>query len=628
MPPQARLDSKQDNQRAEEEQKLIKAERLEAAGRTLTVCLPPSYGTEQLRRYPVAYVQDGGELVSHTYNELQHLFAQGRIQEIICVGVSSHNRNDEYTPWPAASLLAGNPPFGGGARSYVDELADQCKPVIDARYRTQTGPEHTAIIGGSFGGLVSMFAGLWRPEVFGRLGLLSASCWYEGVLDYLSDAGADAGTGAGAGAFPSPRQRIYMSVGDCEGIYKQNRQRSMVEASLAVRRLLQERQIGEEGFRFQMDAGGTHDAHYMASNFPRALQWLFLGGEADREAVAERGREADREADREAVAERGREADREPIAERGNEAHVGGTAHQRVPGQPIRHEAAALRLPSEAGRMGSAGGYEIPRTEQWAIRAAGSGRQYRILLSLPPEPPPAKGHPVLYTLDANATFGSLAEAMRLQGRKPHGIEPQVIVGIAYDSEGPMVTRERFIDYTDPAMPHELPRRPDGTDWPETGGAEAFADFIEHELKPAIERHIPIDRARQSLFGHSLGGYFTLRTLLRNPESFQAYIAGSPSIWWKNHALYEWVPQFAERVARGEAGKAALLIGVEADGSKMPRDAEELCRRLAPCTGPHYEQRLRLYEGEGHVTMIYPFISELLRFINGATKTNCGALTNF
>lgn len=68
------------------------------------------------------------------------------------------------------------------------------------------------------------------------------------------------------------------------------------------------------------------------------------------------------------------------------------------------------------------------------------------------------------------------------------------------------------------------------------GAEQFLAFIEEELKPLIEREVPIDRTRQTLFGHSLGGWLVLYTLFTRSRAFQYYAAGSPSIWWKNRCI--------------------------------------------------------------------------------------------
>lgn len=573
-------------------------------GRELAVYLPASYSSDLERRYPVVYVQDDGELIMQTYNELQHLIRTEQLPELLLVGVGTTCRNDEYTPWPADSLAAGYPGFGGKAKAYIDELADVCKPWIDGKYRTLPDAKHTAIVGGSLGGLVSLFAGLWRPDTFGSLGLLSASLWYEGVSSYLAELrpGFDG-------------QRVYMSVGDAEGIYKQSIQRTMVESSLAAQRRWAADGLSADRFRFQLDAGGTHDVHYMAMNFPKALCWLFAP------AAAESG-----------AGERPAGSGGDSAGSGGGKLGSGGDIAESDEGNT--ESAGDARSLSSADAAGSARNSvslsmfkygrwtteaAIPSTEHFILRSGQNGRDYRIFVSVPPDVPPEQGYPVLYTLDANAIFGSLAEAMRLMGRRPHGVEPMVIVGIGYDDEGPMVTRERFLDYTDPANLEKMPQRPDGSPWPETGGAEAFTAFIEHELKPRIEALLPIDRQRQALFGHSLGGYFALRTLFRTPEAYQTFIAGSPSIWWNGRMLYDWLPSFIERLQDGSLPQVSLLMGVEADTGKMLADAVDLHSRLEPLAGENFRLKLKKYEGEGHVTMLYPFISELIRFSSRSYK---------
>ncbi|MDH4617820.1 alpha/beta hydrolase-fold protein [Brevibacillus sp. AY1] len=519
---------------------------VQVSGRELIVFLPQSYLTSD-QHYPVAYVQDDGDLFSSCYNYLDHLVATGQLKEIILVGISSHERNHEYTPWPAESLAPGMPTFDGRGREYVYELADVIKPAIDSQYRTLPEAAHTAIMGGSFGGLISLFAGYWRPEVFGRLGLLSTSFWYEGVMSFLREQPA-----------PSSAQRIYMSVGDCEGIYKTNIQKNMVASTKEVYALWLEKGFPEQQQRFSLTEGGTHDLLFMAQQFPQALQWLF--GKVEKSSNGQHEEEA------------------------------------MVPYSRITS------------------GFEIPNTYHHSMRAKRSGREYRISISVPPDPPPANGYPVLYVLDGNAVFGSMAEAMRLQGRKPHGIEPQVIVGIGYDADVPMVTDARFYDYTEEADASELPERRDHSAWPKTGGIEEFIAFIEEDLKPTVERFCSIDQKRQGLFGHSLGGYFALYVLFTRPEAFQTYIVGSPSIWWKGHSLLQKWPAVEQRLQKGELHAALLITIGEEERVDMVADAEELYTRMLPYQGDHFHVSFRKMEREGHISVLHPMISEIMRFI--------------
>lgn len=534
---------------------------VEVRGRKLLIYLPPSYSGNPDRRYPVAYVQDGGELFELVSNQLDHLAFKRKIREMIFVGVEPRNRHEEYTPWPAPALIEGGPSFGGKGQEYVDELADQIKPFIDERYRTMPDPEHTAILGGSFGGLIALFAGYWRPDRFGLLGLLSASFWYEGVLPFLREH-----------PLPESVGRVYLSVGDCEGIYKTSIQKTMVPCTIEASNLLA-RDLPPERLRFELREGGTHDALYMAERFLQAIAFLF------------------------------------PVDAGGKDQHK----------DMAKHYVAAGRMQSALSAPPA--GYAVPGTQVFDVRSEITRRSYRIMVSVPNSPPPKQGFGVLYSLDGNATFGTLAETMRLQGRKPHGYEPMVIVGIGYDSDEPIVTEPRFLDYTIPAEPSELPPRPGGLSWPAVGGAEEFADFIERELKPKVEELAPVDRRRQALFGHSLGGFFALHVLFSRPETFQSYIAGSPSIWWKEHDLMKRWPALEERMRRREI-KASLLIGIGSEEKpSMIADAEQLYERMRPYAGETLRLKYRKFEQEGHISVLPPLISELMRFIGVKSEGN-------
>ena len=195
------------------------------------------------------------------------------------------------------------------------------------------------------------------------------------------------------------------------------------------------------------------------------------------------------------------------------------------------------------------------------MRSRQSGREYRILIARPEQPAPPGGFPVVYLLDGNAVFATMVEAVRLQSRRPErtGVVPAIIVGIGYPTEQPF-SAERYYDFTLPVPPEALPAKPGGGAWPAHGGAQAFLAFIEEELKPQLERELPIDCGRQTIFGHSLGGLFVLHTLLSKPQAFSTYIAGSPSIHWNPAGIAEQERGFAQLV-KGQAVRLNALITV-------------------------------------------------------------------
>ncbi|WP_246022883.1 alpha/beta hydrolase-fold protein [Cognatilysobacter terrigena] len=162
--------------------------------RNVDVWLPPSYGRDPKRRYPVVYMHDGQNLfdpsLSYTTGvdwnidgAMTRLVAAHRVREAIVVGVwNTPLRFAEYMPKaPVAGGsinvgVDGIPPVDAAtlrSDEYVRYLVEELKPFIDAHYRTKTGPADTFVMGSSMGGLISLYALAQRPDVFGGAGAVS-----------------------------------------------------------------------------------------------------------------------------------------------------------------------------------------------------------------------------------------------------------------------------------------------------------------------------------------------------------------------------------------------------------------------------------------------------------------------
>lgn len=156
--------------------------------RRLVVYLPPGYHTDEGRSYPVLYMQDGQNLFDgrtsyvpgqhwHLNETADNLIREGAVEPLIIVGVynAGARRIEEYTPTADPGFKA-----GGRADLYGRMLAEELKPYVDATYRTRPGREHTGIGGSSLGGLVSLYIGLGRADIFGRVIAMSPSLWWDG----------------------------------------------------------------------------------------------------------------------------------------------------------------------------------------------------------------------------------------------------------------------------------------------------------------------------------------------------------------------------------------------------------------------------------------------------------------
>ncbi|RAI34503.1 alpha/beta hydrolase, partial [Rhodoplanes roseus] len=255
--------------------------------------------------------------------------------------------------------------------------------------------------------------------------------------------------------------------------------------------------------------------------------------------------------------------------------------------------------------------------------------------------------------DANAAFATMAEAVGLRARRPDvtGVVPAVVVGLGYPTDEPLDLVRRTYDYTPlPRGPSEMPPRPDGSAWPPVGGADAFLDFIEADVIPAIGDEFPLDPARRTLFGHSFGGLFSLYALFTRPGLFRTHVAASPSIWFADGVILAHERDFVEALPERGADLSLLITmggceqeptTVEIDGAdaavraswkrrnRMIDNAREMAARLAPLAGRGLAADYVEFPDEDHVSVVPAAISRAVtlalgRPLRGPASNGSGA----
>jgi len=157
--------------------------------RKIWIYLPPGYAGSK-KKYPVLYMHDGQNLFddyTSAYGEwgvdecLDSMIKNGKPASIV-VGIDNGpKRINEYNPY-------NNAEYGNGeGEAYVAFLAETLKPYIDKHFRTLSSKENTFIAGSSLGGLISYYAMLRYPDVFGKGGMFSPSFWIAPEMNQLTD---------------------------------------------------------------------------------------------------------------------------------------------------------------------------------------------------------------------------------------------------------------------------------------------------------------------------------------------------------------------------------------------------------------------------------------------------------
>jgi Predicted hydrolase of the alpha/beta superfamily len=158
-----------------------------------------------------------------------------------------------------------------------------------------------------------------------------------------------------------------------------------------------------------------------------------------------------------------------------------------------------------------------------------AGEAVRLQLFVPKAPAPETGYAVLYAFDGDASFATLSDIARTLNAAAAraGVAP---VAVAAVTSADASDDRRIFDLTPAAETYIMPDRPNGKPWPKLGGGDAFLAMIETEVKPRLRARIRVDEAAETLFGHSLGGMMVLHRMATAPDSFDCYVASSPSLW--------------------------------------------------------------------------------------------------
>jgi predicted alpha/beta superfamily hydrolase len=258
----------------------------------------------------------------------------------------------------------------------------------------------------------------------------------------------------------------------------------------------------------------------------------------------------------------------------------------------------------------------LPGAIQFDMKSKITGRTYRIYVAVPSGPPPHAGYPAVYVLDASksfATVASQAEVGRSEGR------PAVlIVGIGYpDSSAAQLLRSRDLTPSEPkGASREVLERLYGPIKPgDYGGAEAFHQFMMQELRPLIMRLYAVDPHKQSLMGYSFGGLFVLHVLFEQPDAYNSYVVGSPSIWWNDREVLKGEAGFASAVRAGKAAPRILVTSNEWEqfegASGLPPEQVKILKLVRMVDNAReLESRLQAIQGStGYDVQYFLFLHE-------------------
>lgn len=222
------------------------------------VYLPLNY-EKTTKKYPVIYMHDAQNL----FDTIASFGGEWNIDEtldslkakVIVIGIEHGNekRFEELTPYKNEKR------GGGNANAYLEFIVKTLKPQIDSTYRTKTNARNTCIWGSSLGGLVSFYAALQYPDVFGKVGCFSPAFWInkEEIFQKMENT-------------PNFNTKIYLLCGDKEN--KENMVANMEEMETLIN---SKRCECKKLNKSVIVKDGEHNEKLWRNAFAKAYLWLF-----------------------------------------------------------------------------------------------------------------------------------------------------------------------------------------------------------------------------------------------------------------------------------------------------------------------------------------------------------------
>jgi uncharacterized protein len=202
-------------------------------------------------------------------------------------------------------------------------------------------------------------------------------------------------------------------------------------------------------------------------------------------------------------------------------------------------------------------------------------------------------------------------------RAQQSFRESIIVGISY-SKGDEVSKSRARDFTPPAsMDLTFKNKTD-----EAGRADLYAQFIAQELLPYLIKHYSVDATRKIYAGHSYGGLLGTYILFTQPDMFDYYLIGSPSLWFNNKVAFNYEASYA-KANRDLKAKVYMAAGAQEQDPQfgmldymMALDRQLKARRYSQLT-----LVTETLPGEEHLSVYPTFITRGLLWALPLKKSN-------
>jgi len=251
--------------------------------------------------------------------------------------------------------------------------------------------------------------------------------------------------------------------------------------------------------------------------------------------------------------------------------------------------------------------YTMERSEVIDFHAKANGKDYEVYVKLPESyaDNPGKKYPLIVLTDGQYAFSLLSSINWRMSERNQVYEQSIIVGISY-SKRDDISKSRVRDFTPPASTDEkFKNKAD-----ESGRADLYVQFIAEELLPYLMSHYSVDTTKKIYAGHSYGGLLGTYILFTQPNLFDYYLIGSPSLWFNNKVMFNLEANYA-KANKDLKAKVFIAAGNEEQDPKfgMLNSMRALEKQLKMRQYPQLSLVTRTLSNEGHLSVYPTFITQ-------------------
>jgi predicted alpha/beta superfamily hydrolase len=214
----------------------------------------------------------------------------------------------------------------------------------------------------------------------------------------------------------------------------------------------------------------------------------------------------------------------------------------------------------------------------------------RYMVSLPERYLMNKRHyPSLYVIDADFQFQHVAAVVKNLTRMGK-IPPMIVIGIANQGSDDYLKTTTWPDKKDNAF----------------GDAKKLQNYISQELRPLIDSNYRTN-TQKALSGYSLGGLFTLYSMMQQDTPFNAFLAMSPSAWFDDKSL----PAKLTPLLKENKLHAPVFISL---ANEEGMGVDEVIDVFASFATKSLPWQFKHYPDENHFTTALPALYDGLQFL--------------